>query len=157
MTAYELRISDWSSYVCSSDLDEQVWVAVVIQWTMAISGFLIGRFIAPRWRQTGALTAAEFMQQRFGSGVHRFYTYVFLLMSFAYNGAFLYPVAKQVNVSTGMPSHWAILLFGLMAVLYTPSGGLWAVIVTNVLRFVVFTAAVLIVVPLAFEIGRAHV
>lgn len=130
---------------------EQGWAAVTIQWTMAIAGFLIGRFIAPRWRQTGVLTGAEFMQQRFGSGVHKFYTYIFLLMSFAYNGAFLYPVAKLVNVSTGMPSHWAIILFGLMAVLYTTSGGLWAVIVTNVLQFVVLTAAVLIVVPLAFD------
>ena len=130
---------------------EQGWVAVTIQWTMAIAGFLIGRFIAPRWHQTGVLTAAEFIQQRFGNGVHTFYTYVFLLMSFAYNGAFLYPVAKLVNVSTGMPSHWAIILFGLMAVLYTTSGGLWAVIVTNVLQFVVLTAAVLIVVPLAFD------
>lgn len=130
---------------------EQGWVAVTIQWTMAIAGFLIGRFIAPRWRQTGVLTAAEFMQQRFGSGVHKFYTYIFLLMSFAYNGAFLYPVAKLVNVSTGLPSHYAIMLFGLMAVLYTTSGGLWAVIVTNVLQFVVLTAAVLIVVPLAFD------
>ncbi|WP_262245510.1 sodium:solute symporter family protein [Parapedobacter soli] len=130
---------------------EQGWAAVTIQWTMAIAGFLIGRFIAPRWRQTGVLTGAEFMQQRFGSTVHKFYTYVFLLMSFAYNGAFLYPVAKLVNVSTGMPSHWAIILFGLMAVLYTTSGGLWAVIVTNVLQFVVLTAAVLIVVPLAFD------
>src|SRR5690606_1498876 len=44
----------------------------------------------------------------------------------------------------------AIMLFGFMAVLYTTSGGLWAVIVTNVLQFVVLTAAVLIVVPLAF-------
>jgi len=130
---------------------EQGWVAVSIQWTMAIAGFLIGKFIAPRWRQTGVLTAAEFMQQRFGSGVHKFYTYIFLLMSFAYNGAFLYPVAKLVNISTGMPSHWAIVLFGAMAVLYTTSGGLWAVIVTNVLQFVVLTAAVLIVVPLAFD------
>ena len=130
---------------------EQGWVAVAIQWTMAIAGFLIGRFIAPRWRQTGVLTAAEFIQRRFGSGVHKFYTYVFLLMSFAYNGAFLYPVAKLVNVSTGLPSHYAIMLFGLMAVLYTTSGGLWAVIVTNVLQFVVLTAAVLIVVPLAFD------
>lgn len=130
---------------------EQGWVAVTIQWTMAVAGFLIGRWIAPRWRQTGVLTAAEFIRQRFGSGVHKFYTYIFLLMSFAYNGAFLYPVAKLVNVSTGLPSHYAIMLFGLMAVLYTTSGGLWAVIVTNVLQFVVLTAAVLIVVPLAFD------
>lgn len=130
---------------------EQGWVAVTIQWTMAIAGFLIGKWIAPRWRQTGVLTAAEFLQKRFGTKVHKFYTYIFLLMSFAYNGAFLYPVAKLVNVSTGISSEYAIILFGIMAVLYTTSGGLWAVIVTNVLQFVVLTAAVLIVVPLAFD------
>src|SRR5690606_25617271 len=66
-------------------------------------------------------------------------------------GAFLYPVAKLVNVSTGLSANYAIMLFGLMAILYTTSGGLWAVIVTNVLQFVVLTAAVLIVVPLAFD------
>lgn len=130
---------------------EYGWVAITIQWMMAIAGFLIGRFISPRWRDTGVLTAAEFIQQRFGNGVHKFYTYIFLIMSFAYNGAFLYPVAKLVNVSTGLPSHYAIILFGLMAILYTASGGLWAVIVTNVLQFVVLTAAVIIVVPLAFD------
>src|SRR3546814_20444009 len=91
------------------------------------------------------------MQLRFGIGVIKFYTLVFLLMSFAYHCPFLHPVGKLVNVSSGMPSCWAILLFGLMAVLYTTSGGLWAVIVTNVLQFVVLTAAVLIVVPLAFD------
>lgn len=127
------------------------WVAVVIQWTMAIGGFLIGYFIAPRWKEQGVLTAAEFIQRRFGAGVQKFYTYVFLLMSFAYSGAFLYPVARLVNVSTGFPVTYAIILFGLMSILYTTSGGLMAVIVTNVLQFVVLTAAVIIIVPLAFE------
>src|SRR5690606_16687256 len=93
----------------------------------------------------------DFLQQRFGSKVHKVYTYIFLLMSFAYNGAYLYPVAILVSVSTGLSSEYAILLFGFMAVLYTTSGGLWAVIVTNVLQFVVLTAAVLIVVALAFD------
>lgn len=130
---------------------EHGWVAIVIQWTMAIGGFLIGYFIAPRWKEMGVLTAAEFIHRRFGPGVQKFYTYVFLLMSFAYSGAFLYPVARLVNVSTGFPITYAIILFGVMSILYTTSGGLLAVIVTNVLQFVVLTAAVIIIVPLAFE------
>src|SRR3546814_15092639 len=43
---------------------EHGWVAVMIQWTMAIGGFLIGYFIAPRWKKEGVLTAAEFIQRR---------------------------------------------------------------------------------------------
>lgn len=130
---------------------EHGWVAVVIQWTMAIGGFFIGYFIAPKWKEKGALTAAEFIHRRFGPGVQKFYTYIFLLMSFAYSGSFLYPVAKLVNVSTGFPVNYAIIIFGVMSILYTTSGGLLAVIVTNVLQFVVLTAAVLIIIPLALE------
>lgn len=130
---------------------EHGWVAITIQWTMAIGGFLIGYFIAPKWKEKGVLTAAEFINKRFGGGVQKFYTYIFLLMSFAYSGSFLYPVAKLVNVSTGFPVEYAIVIFGVMSILYTTSGGLLAVIVTNVLQFVVLTAAVIILIPLAFD------
>jgi SSS family transporter len=127
------------------------WVAVTIQWTMGLGGFVIGYFIAPAWRKTRALTAAEFIRERLGTHVQRFYTYIFLLLSFFYTGAFLYPVAKLVNVSTGFSIEWSVLLLGLTIMLYTSVGGLWAVVVTDVLQFVILTAAVLIVVPLALE------
>ena len=37
------------------------WVSVSIQWTMAIAGFIIGFFIAPRWHKARVLTAAEYI------------------------------------------------------------------------------------------------
>ncbi len=127
------------------------WVAVTIQWMMGMGGFAIGYFIAPAWRKTRALTAAEFIRERLGTRVQQFYTYIFLLLSFFYTGAFLYPVAKLVNVSTGFSIEWSIVLLGVTIMLYTSVGGLWAVVVTDVLQFVILTAAVLIVVPLALE------
>jgi SSS family transporter len=127
------------------------WVSVSIQWTMAIAGLLIGIFIAGRWRKTGALTAAQYLSERFGGRAQNVYTWLFLLISVFTTGAFLYPVAKIVEVSTGLNLQLSILLLGALITLYTAIGGLWAVIVTDVLQFVVLTAAVLIVVPLSFE------
>lgn len=127
------------------------WVAVTIQWMMGLGGLVIGYFIAPAWRKTRALTAAEFIRERLDIRVQRLYTYIFLLLSFFYTGAFLYPVAKLVNVSTGFPIEWSILLLGITIMIYTAVGGLWAVVVTDVLQFVILTAAVLIVVPLALD------
>ncbi|HLT07409.1 MAG TPA: sodium:solute symporter family protein [Cyclobacteriaceae bacterium] len=124
-------------------------VAITIQMTMCVSGFLIGRWIAPKWRQTQALTVAEFLTQRFGIRVQRYYTYLFLFLSLGYTGAFLYPVAKIVNVTTGFDIYYSILLLGGVVMVYTAVGGLWAVVVTDVLQFVVLTAAVLVVVPLS--------
>ncbi|WP_440874416.1 sodium:solute symporter family protein [Thalassotalea sp. PLHSN55] len=136
----------WGSVAYSNGL-----VAVTIQWTMAIAGFIIGFYIAPKWQKTHALTAAEFIKDRLGFKVQRTYTYIFLAIGTFSTGAFLYPVAKILEVSTGIPLEISILGLGTLILAYTAVGGLWAVIVTDILQFVVLTAAVLIVVPLAFD------
>ncbi|MDO6819567.1 sodium:solute symporter family protein [Zobellia sp. 1_MG-2023] len=136
----------WGSIAYSSG-----WVAITIQTTMCIAGVLIGFFIAPKWQKTKALTAAEFITDRLGYNTQKIYTYLFLLISIFTTGAFLYPVAKIVEVSTGFPIHTSIIALGILILIYTAVGGLWAVIVTDVLQFVVLTAAVLIVVPLSLD------
>ena len=127
------------------------WVAVTIQWTMAIAGLVIGLFIAPRWRRTNTVTVAEFITRRLGYPTQKVYTYLFLFIAMFTTGAFLYPVAKIVQVSTGFSITLCIIVIGGAITLYTAAGGLWAVIVTDVLQFIVLTAAVLIVVPLSFR------
>jgi SSS family transporter len=126
-------------------------VAITIQMAMCLSGFLIGYYIAPKWRATNALTVAEYLTKRFGENIQRYYTYIFLFLSLGYTGSFLYPVAKIVNVSTGFDIYYSILLLGGIIMVYTAVGGLWAVVVTDVLQFVILTAAVLIVLPLSIE------
>lgn len=127
------------------------WVAITIQWTMALSGFFIGFYIAPKWRKTGALTVGAYIGNRFGAPLKQFYSYLFLLLSFVTTGAFLYPVAKLVNVSTGLSVEISIIAIGLLIIAYTAAGGLWAVVITDVLQFVILSAGLIIVIPLAFQ------
>lgn len=126
-------------------------VAIIIQLGMCVAGFLVGYFIAPVWRRTNALTAAEFIRKRLGSGTQKFYTYVILVLSLAYAGSFLYPVAKIINVSSGFPIETCVIVLGLLILIYTVVGGLWAVIITDVLQFVILSAAVFIVVYLSLQ------
>lgn len=127
------------------------WVSVTIQWTMAVAGFIVGLLIAPRWHKTGVLTAAEYITHRFGVETQKTYTYLFLFISLFTTGSFLYPVAKIIEVSTGLPLNASILLIGGFCILYVAAGGLWAVMSTDVLQFVILTAAVIIVVPLSIS------
>lgn len=127
------------------------WVAITIQMAMCLGGFLVAYIMAPAWRKTNSLTAAEFVRNRLGDRTQKFYTYLILILSLAYTGAFLYPVAKIVNVSTGFPITACVITLGLLILLYTVVGGLWAVIVTDVLQFVILTAAVFIVVILSVK------
>ncbi len=136
----------WGSIAYSSG-----WVSIAIQSTMAVAGLIIGFFIAPRWNKTGAITAAEYITTNFGKNTQQVYSYIFVVVSLFTTGAFLYPVAKLVEVSTGIPIYLSVLALGVLITIYTTVGGLWAVIVTDVLQFVVLTAAVLIVVPLSFD------
>lgn len=126
-------------------------VAITIQMSMCIGGFVVGYFIARRWWKSKALTVAEFLTNRFGKKIQQYYTYLFLFLSLGYTGAFLYPVAKIVNVTTGFDVNLAILLLGGLIMVYTAVGGLWAVVVTDVLQFVILTAAVLLVIPLSLD------
>lgn len=127
------------------------FTAISIQLTMCLAGLFVGMFIAPAWRKSNSLTAAEFVTKRLGSKVQQFYSYLILLISLMYTGAFLYPVAVIVNVSTGISIQSCIIALGVLIIIYTVVGGLWAVMITDVLQFIVLTAVVIIVVPLAFD------
>lgn len=127
------------------------WVAITIQWTMAFAGFAVGLLIARRWHNTGILTVAEYITGRFGLKTQKTYTFLFLFISVFTTGSFLYPVAKIVEVATGLDLHWSILLLGAICILYVTAGGLWAVVVTDVLQFVILLSAVIIVIPLSFD------
>ncbi|SHM73997.1 transporter, SSS family [Chitinophaga jiangningensis] len=127
------------------------FVSVTIQWTMCLGGIITAFLLAPRWKRTGALTAAEFIRQRLGSPVQKFYVYTFLIVSLVNKGAVLYPVAKLVSVSLGFPLVPCTIVLGLMMIAYTAVGGLWAVMVTDILQFVILTAAVMLVLPLSLD------
>ncbi|MCU0395901.1 MAG: sodium transporter, partial [Chitinophagaceae bacterium] len=141
----------WGSIAYKSGL-----VANSIQLTMAISGMLVALFIARRWKRTGVKTAAEFIGKRFNLATQQFYTYLVLLLSLFTTASVLYPVGKMVHVATPYSLNTCIIIIGLIIAVYTAAGGLWAVLVTDVVQFVILTASVLIVIPIAFEqIGGA--
>lgn len=130
------------------------WVAVTIQWTMCIGAMITGLYIAPRWKATGNLTAAEFIKARLGSKVQKSYIYIFTIVSVFIKGSVLYSVAKLVSASLGYPLIPVTVILGILMISYTAVGGLWAVMVTDILQFVVLTAAVIIILPLVFkEVG----
>lgn len=136
----------WGSIAYSDGM-----VAVSIQMTMCLAGLLIGAFIANRWNKLNVLTVAEYLGDRFGRPTKTTYTVLFLVTSVIGLGGYLYPVGKIVEVATGIPLTFALFGLALFILAYTAIGGLWAVLVTDVLQFVVLTAAIVIIVPLSFS------
>ncbi|NWJ51437.1 MAG: Na+:solute symporter, partial [Bacteroidetes bacterium] len=127
------------------------WVAITIQWTMSAAGFLMGLLLAPKWHKTRALTAAEYISNRLGVNVQKSYSYIYLVVMIILTGVHIYAVSRILEVITGIPLYLSITILGTIVMLYTSLGGLWAVVVTDTLQFVILSAAALIVVPLSLN------
>lgn len=136
----------WGSIAYSSG-----WVAITIQWAMSIAGLVTGLLIAPKWHKTKSLTAAEYICNRLGVKTQKTYSYIYLGIMVFLKGVCLYAVAIILQVTTGISLYWWIGLLGVIIILYTTYGGLWAVVVTDVLQFIILIAAGLILLPLSFD------
>jgi len=137
-------------------------VAISISLCYGISALLVGWFIAGKWNKIGITTAAEFIELRFGKAALQFYTWSGMTYKLISVGVALYSVAvllsALVSLPEGMPFRdavtgnlglsWAIVIFGGIVVAYTVIGGLWAVLMTDVLQFIVLALAVTLVAPL---------
>ncbi|WP_420400459.1 sodium:solute symporter family transporter [Flagellimonas sp.] len=143
-------------------------VAVAINMCYGISAMFVGWFLASRWRKLGVSSASEFLQLRFGSSIVQFYTWFQGTFGIFAVGGAIYALSKIVcslmplpdghllaDPSTGMLSvSFTSVVLCLIVILITFSGGLWAVLVTDVLQFVILVISVIFVVPLILnEVG----
>lgn len=131
-------------------------VAVMINLMYGVAALLVGFFVAGKWKKLGIKTPAEFIQLRYGSGALYFYTWFMTTFRMVGTAGSLYAlgtilVALLTDGNAGLSVLYAtIAIFGGIVVIYTMFGGLWAVLMTDVLQFIVLNLAILFVVPLAF-------
>jgi len=143
-------------------------VAVVINLIYGVAAILVGFFVAGRWRELGVLTAAEFVELRFGKSALAIFTVLNLIAKMLSVAVGLYALAVMIcalvplhsrnllqDPATGQLSlAWTVAALGAMVVAFTVAGGLWAVLVTDVVQFVIIMIAVSLVAPLmAYQVG----
>jgi len=141
-------------------------VAILVNLCYGVAALLAGYTVAEKWKRLGIRTPAEFVERRFGKGALHFYTWSMMIFRLVGSAGALYAISTlTVAVMRGsdtpaevggMPPELvtAILIFGAVVVIYTMIGGLWAVLMTDVIQFIVLNVAVIFVIPLIlFNIG----
>jgi Na+/proline symporter len=135
-------------------------VAILVNLCYGVAALLAGYTVAGKWKRLGIRTPAEFVQLRFGKGALHFYTWSMMTFRLVGSAGALYAIAILTVAVTrgedtptpvaGMPPELmtAILVFAAVVVVYTMIGGLWAVLMTDVIQFIVLNVAVLFVIPL---------
>ncbi|MDG2168583.1 MAG: hypothetical protein P8L44_11745 [Opitutales bacterium] len=137
-------------------------VAIAINLCYGIAALLIGWTMAGVWRKAGVYSASEFLQLRFGGSIVQFYTWFKGSLTLFSTGGAVYALSKIICALVPLPvghlladpstGHLSVALTSVLicvvVIVITFVGGLWAVLMTDVLQFVILTVSVVFVVPL---------
>lgn len=137
-------------------------VAVAICMTFGVSAILAGWLLAGVWKRQGVDSAAEFIELRFGRSLVQFYLWLQGTFGIFSMGGAVYALAVIICALTPLPvghlladpatGHLSVLVTSLsicvLVVAICFIGGLWAVLMTDVLQFIILTVSVLLVVPM---------
>lgn len=140
-------------------------VAISILMVLGVSSLLVGRFLAGRWKSFGYDSAAEFLTDRYGRSIVRFYTLLQGLVGIFTMGGAVYALSVIICILIPMPEgHFladpatgnlsvdlASIILCVIIILITSGGGLWAVLVTDAVQFIILLVSVIAVVPLMLE------
>jgi Na+/proline symporter len=140
-------------------------VGVSICMMLGFSALLVGWLLAGVWKSQGIDSAAEFLELRFGKSIVQFYMWLQGALGIFTMGGSVYAlsliICALVPLSPGHPladpatGNLSVPLTSificLVVVVICFIGGLWAVLVTDVLQFIILTTSVMVVVPLLFS------
>ena len=135
-------------------------------WSFGLAHVAMAVVFAPLWRRTGVLTDAAFTELRYGGPAAAWLRGIkaFLLalpvncIGIGYAFLALRKVVEALGLVSGQPIFWGITdtvgLLALVAVLvlaYTVAGGLWAVVVTDLVQLVLALVGALAVAVAALH------
>jgi SSS family solute:Na+ symporter len=163
LSAYMTMFSAGTFVVWGGIAFKAGFVAVTISMCLGVSAMFVGYFLAGRWRRLGVSSAAEYVKLRYGKWALNLYTWFNILYRLLGMAVALYSLAVvlqailPVSMNTffqnwiGISAVNAVIIFcGILIVAYSIFGGLWSVLITDVVQFVILMVAVIAVIPLGF-------
>ncbi|HOD52218.1 MAG TPA: hypothetical protein PLJ71_20230 [Candidatus Hydrogenedentes bacterium] len=127
-------------------------VCITIWWLTVPCAALSARFFAARWRRIDITSPVEFIERRYGPSLRQCFSWAGVPLIVIDDALKLFVIGTMVTVSLGMQNVWAmpvaIIVCGTVMLSYTLMGGLWAVMITDTVQFVIMGAAVIVLIPL---------
>src|SRR3954464_11752436 len=118
-------------------------------WNMVMSGMLTVFFFARLWRRANVMTDVEFAEIRYSGAPARFLRgfraiYLAIPINLIILGWVTRAMIKILTISLGISPVLAVGICFVITVIYAVAAGLWAVLWTDLIQFIVKMAAVII-------------
>ena len=166
LSAISLFVSGFSAFmfVGAAGYTYRNGGAALILFTLAFPAYFLGYFVYGRlWRRSRIDTPMEFLTRRFSPSTTYFYTLLAVIPNVLTLGVWIYTLCIFVSTALGFNQttfdlgfatlngfQLMLLATGLVMTIYTMLGGLWAVMVTDALQFLMLFLITLIVLPVVY-------
>ena len=115
-------------------------------WNMVMSGMLTVFFFARLWRRANVMTDVEFAEIRYSGGSAKFLRgfralYLAIPINLIILGWVTRAMIKILTISLGVSPYLAVGICFLITVVYAVAAGLWAVLWTDLIQFVIKMSA----------------
>ena len=140
------------------------FVAVLIGNILGFASFFVGRYLTGKWREMKIKSPGEYLTIRFGKRSLNFYTLLGIIGRGFHTAVALYAIAVVMSTLMTLPEghfmaganghlsiSWAIIILGVITLLYTVLGGFLAVLMTDVIQFGVLITVVIFMIPLSIN------
>jgi len=123
-------------------------------WSLLLSGMLTVFFFARLWRRAGVLTDVELIELRYAGRPAAFLRgfralYLGVLMNCLIIGWVNLAMVKVLKVSLGLNKIEAVLLCLAVTAVYTTVSGLWGVLITDLLQFILMMTMTIVMAVFA--------
>lgn len=126
-------------------------VAITLMWSTILPSLLAVFIYAKLWKRAGIISPVEFLETRFNAPVRQIFSWSGVFFKLLDDMIKLYSIGIFVTAASGISFQTAVIYCGCIVALYTVVGGFLAVIVTDVVQFVILFFSTLILVPLAYH------
>lgn len=129
--------------------------SLLIVYGANILGLVFGWLLLGRWfRQTRAYTGADVVRDRFGTPTEQFSAYVGIILGPLNAATQLFALSIFISSVFGISLPLCIIAIGFIVLFYSSSGGMWAVMATDVVQGIILFSITILVAFLAIkEIG----
>lgn len=117
----------------------------------ALALIIAGLFFAIPFRRLGLLTVSDILSKSYGSTFERVATILTIPFYIGTLASNMLAMGYIFQIVSGGSVEWGILLGSLIVLLYTVTGGMWAVTLTDFIQLGLLTIGLILVVPICFE------
>jgi len=152
ISLYMTNFSAWTFTAAAGFIYHSSWYGVIYISSGIVTYFIGALLTAKRWRRSRVLSPIEYTQTRFNRQTQQLLGWVISLNFILSAGAQLSATCKFLAPLFGIDLDLLIIITGVVILIYTFLGGLWGVMITDFLQFVILLSITLIVSPLSLSL-----